>query len=131
MSIPEGLKYTKDHEWARQEDDGSITVGITEFAQDQLGDIVFVELPGVGDGVSQHQSFGVVESTKSVSDLISPITGSISAINENLDDAPEAVNEDAYGTGWMIRVQPSDNAELGNLLSASDYEAFLGSLDED
>ena len=131
MSIPQGLKYTKEHEWARLESDGSITVGITQFAQEQLGDIVFVELPALDSSVTQDQGFGVVESTKSVSDLISPISGQVSAVNDELDDAPEAVNEDAYGTGWMIKIQPSDASEMDNLLSASDYEAFLGSLDED
>jgi len=131
MSIPQGLKYTKDHEWARLESDGTITVGITQFAQEQLGDIVFVELPAVDSSVSQNQGFGVVESTKSVSDLISPVSGQVSAVNDELDDAPEAVNEDAYGTGWMIKIQPGDASEMDNLLSASDYEAFLGSLDED
>ena len=131
MSIPHDLKYTRDHEWARMEADGNITIGITDFAQDQLGDIVFVELPNEGSPVEQFDAFGVVESTKSVSDLISPIGGQATAVNGALDNRPEAVNEDAYGEGWMIKVQPGDDAELDALMSASEYEAFLGSLDED
>jgi glycine cleavage system H protein len=131
MSIPQDLKFTRDHEWARTEADGSITVGITDFAQDQLGDIVFVELPDKGSTVGQFDAFGVVESTKSVSDLISPIGGRVIAVNNDLDGRPEVVNDDAYGEGWMIRVQPDNESELDDLLSASDYETFLGSLDED
>ena len=131
MSIPQDLKFTRDHEWARTEADGSITVGITDFAQDQLGDIVFVELPDKGSTVGQFDAFGVVEFTKSVSDLISPIGGRVIAVNKDLGDRPEVVNDDAYGEGWMIRVQPDNESELDDLLSASDYETFLGSLDED
>jgi len=131
MSIPQNMKFTRDHEWARTEADGSITVGITDFAQDQLGDIVFVELPDEGSSVGQFDAFGVVESTKSVSDLISPIGGRVIAVNTDLDGRPEVVNDDAYGEGWMIRVQPDNPSELDDLLTASDYETFLGSLDED
>ena len=131
MAIPQDLKFTRDHEWARTEADGSITVGISDFAQDQLGDIVFVELPDEGSSVGQADAFGVVESTKSVSDLISPVGGRVIAVNNDLDDRPEVVNDDAYGEGWMIRIQPDNESELDDLLSASDYETFLGSLDED
>ena len=131
MAIPQDLKFTRDHEWARTEADGSITVGISDFAQDQLGDIVFVELPDEGSSVGQADAFGVVESTKSVSDLISPVGGRVIAVNNDLDDRPEVVNDDAYGEGWMIRIQPDNESELDDLLSAADYETFLGSLDED
>lgn len=126
MNFPTELRYTKDHEWARQEADGSITVGITEFAQSELGDIVFVELPEVDDTFAAEDTFGTVEAVKTVSDLIMPISGKIIAINEGLNDAPESVNSDPYGEGWMIRVQPDDAGEFAFLLDADAYASIVG-----
>ncbi len=124
MEFPDDLKYTREHEWARSK--GSrIVVGITDFAQDQLGDIVYVELPDVGDTVKKGESFGVVESTKAVSELFAPITGKVVEVNDPLSDAPETVNSDPYEEGWMIAVEPSDPKELGELLDAKAYKAFV------
>jgi glycine cleavage system H protein len=122
--IPQDLKYSKDHEWARVEA-SSVEIGITAFAQDQLGDVVFVELPEVGDEVKAGQPFGVVESTKAVSELFAPISGKVLARNEALVDAPETVNDDPYGAGWMIRVAPSDAAQVDAMLDAAAYHAFI------
>lgn len=126
MNFPTELRYTKDHEWARQEADGSITVGITEFAQSELGDIVFVELPEVDDTFAAEDTFGTVEAVKTVSDLIMPVSGKIIAINEGLNDSPESVNSDPYGEGWMIRVQPDDAGEFAYLLDADAYASIVG-----
>jgi glycine cleavage system H protein len=126
MNFPTELRYTKDHEWARQEADGSITVGITEFAQSELGDIVFVELPEVDDTFAAEDTFGTVEAVKTVSDLIMPVSGKIIAINEGLGDAPESVNSDPYGEGWMIRVQPDEAGEFAFLLDADAYASIVG-----
>ena len=124
MNFPEELKYTREHEWARVK--GSrVVVGITEFAQDQLGDIVYVELPSVGDEVKKGEAFGVVESTKAVSDLFSPVTGKVVEVNDPLVDAPETINDDPYEEGWMIQVEPSDPNELGELLTAKAYAKFV------
>lgn len=127
MSYPTDLKYTKDHEWVRVHDDGTATVGITHFAQDQLGEVVFVELPSVGEEFSKGDSMGVVESVKSVSDVYSPIAGTIKEINEPLTDTPELLNDDCYGEGWLVRVNLKEKAELKNLMDASAYEAHLRS----
>ena len=121
---PEDLKYTKEHEWARVEGN-LIRVGITHYAQDALGDIVYVDLPGPGTQVASGQALGEVESTKSVSDIYSPVTGSISERNARLEDAPDLVNQDPYGEGWMVLIEPSNAGELDGLLSAADYLAFV------
>jgi len=126
-NIPADLKYTKEHEWIKVEGDTAI-VGITDFAQSALGDIVFVERPEVGKTLTAHQTFGVVESIKSVSDLFSPISGSVIEANSNLQNAPELCNAEPYGSAWMIKVKLSNTQELNSLLSASDYENFLSTL---
>ena len=125
MSSPSELKYTKEHEWARLESDGSLTVGITEHAQDALGDVVFVELPEVGDELAEEDKFGVVESVKTVSDLFSPCAGTVAAVNENLEEQPELVNSSPYGEGWMVRLTVEDSSVLDGLMDASAYDAFV------
>ena len=124
MDFPEDLRYTREHEWARNKG-GRVVVGITDFAQDQLGDVVYVELPDVGDPVKKGESFGVVESTKAVSELFAPMSGKVVEVNDPLRDAPETLNEDPYEEGWMIVVQPSDPKELGELMDAKTYRAFV------
>ncbi len=123
-SIPKDLKYTREHEWAKQEGD-RVRVGITAYAQEQLGDVVFVELPKVGAKVSASKAFGVVESVKAVSDLFAPVSGEIVEANAELTQKPETVNADPYGKGWMILVKPSNKTEWDQLLTAQQYEAFL------
>ncbi len=125
MSSPPDLKYTKEHEWVRVEE-GIGTVGITDYAQDQLGDIVYVDLPAVGATVSQLQKFGEIESVKAVSELFSPVSGEVVAANAALADKPELVNQSPYGEGWMLRLRLSDAADLDGLLSAGDYDAYVG-----
>ena len=125
MNIPANLKYTKDHEWIRVEGD-EVTIGITDFAQSELGDIVFVEIETEGEELVQEEVFGTVEAVKTVSDLFMPISGEVMAFNEELEDAPEKVNEDPYGDGWMIRVKITDAAQLDELLSAQDYQSLIG-----
>jgi glycine cleavage system H protein len=122
-NIPPDLKYTREHEWTRDEG-GRVRVGITAYAQEQLGDVVFVELPPVGARVTQQQSFGVVESVKAVSDLYAPVTGEIVEVNADLKSAPELVNRDPYGRGWMIVVAPA-GGDAEALLNAQQYEEFL------
>lgn len=123
MTCPTHLRYTKEHEWISL--DGSLgTVGITDYAQSTLGDIVFVDLPKVGDPVTANQTFGSVESVKAVSDLYSPVSGTVTEINPELASAPDKVNEDAYAA-WMIKVELADSAQYNALLSAADYEAFI------
>jgi glycine cleavage system H protein len=124
MNFPEDLRYTKDHEWCRLQGNRA-TIGITEFAQDQLGDVVYVELPDVGDQVKKGESFGVVESTKAVSELFAPVTGKVLEVNDPLSDAPETVNEDPYEEGWMIQVEVADLAEAGELMDAAAYAKFV------
>jgi glycine cleavage system H protein len=119
--VPPDLRYTKDHEWLRLEGDEA-TVGITEYAADQLGDIVFVELPEVGRELSQSSAFGVVESVKAVSDLYAPVSGEVTARNEALSSRPEIVNSDPLGEGWMIRIRVSDRAQADSLLDSAAYE---------
>ncbi|MAE57443.1 MAG: glycine cleavage system protein H [Halobacteriovorax sp.] len=119
-NIPAELKYTKDHEWAKLEGD-IVTVGITDFAQNSLGDIVYVELPNIGDNIEKEGTFGVVESIKSASDLYSPLTGEIVEVNEDLNDSPDLLNEDAY-TNWIMKIKISNEDEFNSLLSASDYK---------
>src|SRR5512142_2717241 len=124
MEFPEDLRYTREHEWARKKG-ARIVVGITDFAQDQLGDVVYVELPDVGDAVKKGESFGVVESTKAVSELFAPVSGKIVEVNDPLSDAPETINEDPYGEGWMVTIEPSDPSELDALLDPKAYSAFV------
>lgn len=122
-NIPDDLHYSKDHEWVRV--DGNIAiVGITDYAQDSLGDVVYVELPKVSDDFAANESFGSVESVKAVSEVFSPVSGAIAAINESLSDEPEKVNTDPYGEGWMIRMQMSNPGEVDSLLTAAEYEDF-------
>ncbi len=120
-SIPNNLRYTKDHEWARAEANGTVTIGITTHAVDQLGDITMVSLPAVGASVTAGERFGDVDSVKAVSELFAPISGTVVAVNEHLNDSPEAVNAEPYGVGWMLKVRPSDPAALDDLLSAEQY----------
>ena len=124
MSVPTDLRYTADHEWVRIEGDEA-TVGITQYAADQLGDIVFVELPDVGRDLASAKAFGVVESVKAVSDLFAPLTGEVTAANDALAGGPELVNSDPYGEGWMIRLRISSEAELDGLLDADAYDALV------
>lgn len=126
---PDDCQYTKEHEWVRLED-GIAVVGITDYAQDHLGDVVFVELPDVGTEVTQFEPFGVIDSVKASSELYAPLSGEVEAANDALIDQPELVNQAPYGEGWMIKVRPADLAELEQLLDADGYEQFLGTLDE-
>jgi glycine cleavage system H protein len=125
---PRDCKYSKEHEWVRLEG-GLATVGITDYAQDQLGDIVYVELPPLGEILTQFEPFGVVESVKAASDLYAPLSGEVLEVNEELSDHPEFVNEDPYGKGWMIKIEPSDASELDNLWTAEEYEEYLEGLE--
>lgn len=124
LKTPAGLKYTKEHEWIKVEGNVGL-VGITDFAQDQLGDVVFVELPAVGRVLKQHEQFGVVESVKTVSDLYSPVSGKVIAVNTDLESSPELVNQGPYDKGWMLKIELSNPAELDGLLDAAAYEAFI------
>lgn len=124
MEIPEGLKYTKEHEWARIEGN-RVVVGITDFAQEELGDVVFVELPEPDTAVAAEGTFGVVESVKAVSDLYSPISGTVVEVNTDLEGSPELVNESPYDQGWMIVIEASNRAEFDDLLSAADYRRYV------
>jgi len=121
FDVPPDCRYLESHEWARQEN-GTVRIGITDFAQDELGDVVFVELPGQGGSIEQGEEFGVIESIKAVSDLYAPISGTVVSANDDLIDAPELVNEDPYGDGWMLEVEPADEGELEELLSPEEYE---------
>ena len=125
MNIPENLKYTSEHEWIRVEGNEAY-VGITDYAQSELGEIVFVDVPTVGETVNQGEVFGSVEAVKTVSDLNMPATGEVLAFNEALNDTPEAVNNDPYGDGWMIKITVNDPAELDSLLDAAAYQALIG-----
>lgn len=124
MSTPKELRYTKEHEWVKIED-GKATIGITDFAQSELGDIVFVELPEVGDEIAKDQPFGSVESVKTVSELYAPVSGKVVAINEELSDNPEFVNESPYGTAWMITVELTNDTEVEALMDADAYAALI------
>jgi glycine cleavage system H protein len=123
-SVPEGLKYTREHEWAKDEGRG-VRVGITAYAQEQLGDVVFVELPKVGAKVTHMQGFGVVESVKAVSDLFAPLDGTVAEVNSELQKAPELVNQDPYGRGWMIVITPTNPAQIASLMTAKEYTDFI------
>ena len=122
-NIPDGLLYTKEDEWVRVED-GVGTIGITDFAQDALSDIVYVELPDAGDSVSAGETFGVVESVKAASDLYSPVSGDVTGVNEDLLDVPETLNSDPYGGGWMVKIKLSDLAELEGLMDSAAYSTY-------
>jgi len=124
MNIPAELKYTKDHEWVRIEDDEAV-VGITDFAQSELGDIVFVEIETEGENIESEEIFGSVEAVKTVSDLFMPLSGEVLSFNSELEDAPEVVNSDPYGAGWMIRVKLSDPSEVDTLLSGEQYKDLI------
>tara|TARA_B100000900_G_scaffold78433_1_gene62823 strand:- start:254 stop:634 length:381 start_codon:yes stop_codon:yes gene_type:complete len=125
MNIPQELKYTKDHEWVRVEGDYAV-IGVTDFAQKELGDIVYVDVDTEGDTVEKDEVFGSVEAVKTVSDLFMPITGEVVEFNEALEDAPELVNSDPYGEGWMIKVTMSDTKELESLLTVEQYKDLVG-----
>ena len=125
MNIPENLKYTKDHEWVRLEGETAF-VGITDYAQGELGEIVFVEVETVGENLAEGDVFGTVEAVKTVSDLFLPMDGEILEFNAELEDAPELVNSDPYGKGWMVKVAVSDASQVDNLLSADEYKALIG-----
>lgn len=124
--VPDELQYSEDHEWVRTLDGGIVEIGITDYAQDALGDIVFVELPQQGATVAAAESMGEVESTKSVSDIFTPVSGTVVAINELLDETPELINSDPYGQGWICKIQLSDDNKLEQLLSSQQYAGFLG-----
>ena len=128
--LPGDLLYTKDHEWLRREDDGSVTIGITDHAQSALGDLVYVELPEVGQDIEEGGDMAVVESVKAASDVYAPIGGSIVAVNEELADDPEKINSDPYDDGWIVRMQPSDGIDEGALMSPDDYQKFVDELDD-
>lgn len=123
--LPENLRYTKDHEWARRNDDGTITVGITPHAVGQLGDITAVSLPDVGEALEAGERFGDIDSVKAVSDLYAPITGEVVEINNELENEPEVINNDPYAAGWMIRIRPADGVDLGEMLDAEAYRQLL------
>ena len=125
MNFPDNLKYTKDHEWLLVNDDTG-TVGITDHAQGELGDVVFVELPAKGKVMKQHDSFGTIEAVKAVSDLYSPTSGTVIEVNGALQGAPELVNKDPYGAGWMVKIKLSNPAEASGLLSSAEYKALIG-----
>lgn len=126
MNVPEDLRYTADHEWARLEDGGRIRIGITDYAQDALGDVVFVQLPEVGTSYEANATFSEVESTKSVSDVYSPLAATVVEVNAELADAPERLNEDPYGDGWICVIQPADEGAYAGLLDAEAYRALTG-----
>ena len=125
MNVPLELRYSTDHEWVRVEEGGRVRVGITEYAQDALGDVVFVDLPAVGASVAAGDVFGEVESTKSVSELFAPLTGTVVAVNDELESSPERINEDPYGDGWICDLELADPAQLDDLLTAGAYTALI------
>ncbi len=124
MNVPEELKYTKEHEWLKAEE-GLATIGITDYAQSELGDIVFVELPQVGDAVSQGEPFGTIEAVKTVADLFSPVSGEVSELNPKIEEDPAVMNKDPYGEGWMMKIKMSDASQADSLLSPTDYRALI------
>ncbi|HCL00211.1 MAG TPA: glycine cleavage system protein GcvH [Candidatus Marinimicrobia bacterium] len=125
MNIPGNLKYTKDHEWALAEG-GIATIGVTEYAQGELGDVVYVELPTVGDTVAKGDSIGTIEAVKTVADVYSPVSGEVVGINETLTDNSELLNKDPYGEGWIAKIKMTDNSELDEMLNAEDYKKLIG-----
>ena len=126
---PNDRKYSKEHEWAKVEADGTVSIGITDYAQEHLGDIVFLDLPETGTSVKQSEKLGEVESVKSVSDIYSPLSGQIVETNQAVMDSPELVNQFPHDDGWLVRIEPSDKEELESLMSDSDYQSFLEGLD--
>ena len=124
VQIPDELKYTSDHEWALEEEE-LLVIGITDYAQDALGEIVYIELPSEGDEITKGDPFGAVESTKAVSDLYAPVSGDVVEVNEALLDSPETINEDPYGEGWMIKVRPYDTDEIEDLMDFEEYTEFV------
>jgi len=124
VNVPEELKYTKEHEWLKAKD-GVATVGITDYAQSELGDIVFVELPQVGDTVSQGEPFGTIEAVKTVADLFSPVSGEVSEVNPKIEEDPAVMNKDPYGEGWMMKIKMSEASQADSLLSPTDYRALI------
>lgn len=129
MEFPDDLKYSREHEWVLVE--GKVaTVGITAFAEQQLGDVVFVELPAVGDKVTKDEAMGVVESVKAVSDVYAPVSGTVLEVNDDLPDSTELVNEDCYGDGWMVKIELSDPTDLDELMAAAEYETFVNEQQE-
>jgi glycine cleavage system H protein len=125
MNIPAELRYTKDHEWAKLDGD-VITVGITDYAQGELGDVVYVDLPAIGDAVDKDESFGSIEAVKAVADLFSPVGGEVVEVNEALQDAPETINKDPYGDGWMVKMKLSNVSQYEELMDADAYETHIG-----
>jgi len=129
MNTPDNLKYTNEHEWVRTEEDGTITIGITDFAQSELGELVYVEVDTVGDQVAKDEVFGTVEAVKTTSDLFMPVSGEVLEFNEKIDesegDEPGLLNSEPYGDGWIVKIKPSDVEELDELLSAEDYKAMI------
>ena len=125
MNVPGNLKYTKEHEWVLIEGD-VVTVGVTDFAQGELGDVVFVEIETEGETLAYGETFGTIEAVKTVSDLFMPVSGEITEVNATLEDTPDIVNSDPFGDGWMIKIKMSDSSEVDNLMSAADYEALIG-----
>jgi glycine cleavage system H protein len=123
-NLPQDLSYLPSHEWVRNEGDGTVTIGVTDFAQEQLGDVVFVELPEVGTQLSTEEEFGVIESVKAASDLYAPVSGEVVEINEQLEDDPELVNSDPYGDAWLLKIRLSDTDELNHLLDADAYSVL-------
>lgn len=126
MEVPEDRRYSEEHEWAFREDDGRIRVGITDYAQDALGDVVYVELPETGSQVQQGETFAEVESTKSVAEVYAPVAGTVVEVNEQLADSPELVNRSPYGEGWFALIEPTDPDQLDDLLTAEAYEELTG-----
>ncbi len=126
-NIPENLRYSKDHEWILVEN-GVATLGITDFAQGSLGDVVYIDMPRVGDKFGTHEAFGSVESVKAVSEIFTPVAGEISEVNEGLNDTPETVNTDPYGAGWMVRIKMDNAGEADAMLSAEEYEEYLSTV---
>jgi len=130
MTIPSELRYTSDHEWVREEDDGNLTIGITDHAQTALGDLVFVELPEADAELAPGDACAVVESVKAASDVYAPLSGTVVAVNPGLEDAPELVNQDPYGDGWLYRLRPTDATQVEDLLNADDYERLVAESDD-
>jgi glycine cleavage system H protein len=125
MNVPGQLRYSRDHEWVGRDRDGTVRIGITDYAQDALGDVVFVQIPTVGTMVSDGEAFGEVESTKSVSDIYAPVAGTVAAVNDALSDAPQLLNEDPYGDGWICTIEMSDPSQYDALLDAEAYQALI------
>lgn len=132
MEIPDDLRYTTEHEWVRVEPDGTVTIGITDYAQAQLGDIVFVELPNADEepDITRDEPFAVVESVKAASDIYAPISGKVLEVNDELGAAPNTINEDPYGDGWLVRMQPKDVGDVEELMDSDDYEKLVGELED-